>query len=628
MGEGGIVVQFLSYEGSFVAVGGPADGLASEDIGVEEFSSTSTDFSLQLSGNGTYYEDFIWTDPAPATYDAVNNNQVFLSAEPIVFINELHYDNSGTDTNEGVELAGTAGLDLTSWSLVAYNGNGGTAYSTVMLEGTLPDQQNGFGTMFFPIEGLQNGSPDGVALVNPENEVIQFLSYEGTFTAADGPAAGMESQDIGVEEFSSTSVDFSLQLSGQGFAYEDFTWSEPELNTYNSINTGQIFGTGDPDPDPDPEIVTIAEARSLPFGTEIIISGTLTVSDQFGGRAYIQDSTGGIPVFDPLLHGAGIFAIGDSVLISASVGAFQQQIQLVEIDSLVGFGTATRPIQPLAITAAEAGMHEGELITIPDAVFINPDDVFFPNSNYQITDGTDTLELRIDDNTDLVGKLKPQAPVDITGVVGSFQGTPQLLPRFEADIPGTSPYVPGGSELSFSNTFDVATWNMEFFGTSIPNFGPSDVQLQYENAIKVLDSLHADVIAVQEVSNDSLLSALAGELSGAYSVVCSDAYSYSFEGEDETFPPQKLCFLYNTATVDLVEDHAMFEAFYEEARTTNPALLPDYPDDASAFWASGRLPYMATVNATIDRQNRANKAYQYSCNFQLQCYTKLSAQVI
>ncbi len=29
-----------------------------------------------------------------------------------VFINEIHYDNSGTDTNEGVEIAGPAGTDL------------------------------------------------------------------------------------------------------------------------------------------------------------------------------------------------------------------------------------------------------------------------------------------------------------------------------------------------------------------------------------------------------------------------------------------------------------------------------------------------------------------------------------
>ncbi|MEL7006629.1 MAG: hypothetical protein AAFN93_28475, partial [Bacteroidota bacterium] len=81
-----------------------------------------------------------------------------------VFINEIHYDNSGTDENEGVEIAGPAGTDLSTFSLVAYNGNGGSAYSTVNLSGILADQSNGFGTSFFSISGLQNGAPDGISL--------------------------------------------------------------------------------------------------------------------------------------------------------------------------------------------------------------------------------------------------------------------------------------------------------------------------------------------------------------------------------------------------------------------------------------------------------------------------------
>lgn len=39
-----------------------------------------------------------------------------------VFINEIHYDNAGADTDEGVELSGAVGVDLTGWSLVLYNG--------------------------------------------------------------------------------------------------------------------------------------------------------------------------------------------------------------------------------------------------------------------------------------------------------------------------------------------------------------------------------------------------------------------------------------------------------------------------------------------------------------------------
>ena len=53
-----------------------------------------------------------------------------------------------------------------------------------VLSRAIPDLQNGFGAIFvtYPTDGIQNGSPDGMALVDASNSVIQFLSYEGTVT--------------------------------------------------------------------------------------------------------------------------------------------------------------------------------------------------------------------------------------------------------------------------------------------------------------------------------------------------------------------------------------------------------------------------------------------------------------
>ena len=161
-----------------------------------------------------------------------------------VFINEIHYDNDGTDANEGIEVAGPAGTDLTGWSLVLYNGSTGEAYNTRDLSGVLPDQENGFGTavFFYAVNGIQNGEPDGLALVGPGAVVVQFLSYEGAFTAVDGPAAGMTSTDIGVDEPGTTPPGESLQLVGEGSVYEDFDWNEVTLlNTFGTVNTGQTF---------------------------------------------------------------------------------------------------------------------------------------------------------------------------------------------------------------------------------------------------------------------------------------------------------------------------------------------------------------------------------------------------
>lgn len=164
------------------------------------------------------------------------------------WINEIHYDNVSTDANEGVEIAGPAGVDLTGWKLLGYNGNGTLLYQTVNLSGAIPDQLNGFGTLWFPFVGLQNGAPDGVALVDPTDVVLQFLSYEGSFTAGDGAAVTIPSNDVLVVESGTDPLDNSLQLIGTGNSYSSFTWSSPIGHTRGLPNTGQTFLSGPPIP--------------------------------------------------------------------------------------------------------------------------------------------------------------------------------------------------------------------------------------------------------------------------------------------------------------------------------------------------------------------------------------------
>jgi len=159
-----------------------------------------------------------------------------------IFINEIHYDNTGTDTQEGVEVAAPAGSDLDGWTIVFYNGKNGTAYASVPLTGEIPDAQAGHGTLGFPTPAIQNGAPDGIALVDPTGAVVQLLSYEGIFVAVDGPATGRESDDIGGAEDGSTPVGHSLQLAGIGSRYEDFRWSPPQPSSFGSVNGAQSFG--------------------------------------------------------------------------------------------------------------------------------------------------------------------------------------------------------------------------------------------------------------------------------------------------------------------------------------------------------------------------------------------------
>ncbi|WP_100642980.1 Ig-like domain-containing protein [Alteromonas facilis] len=175
-----------------------------------------------------------------------------------VFINEIHYDNAGGDVSEGIEIAGPAGTDLSGMTLALYNGSSSqrNVYNTIDLAGVIPNQQDGFGTVAFMVAGIQNGAPDAIALVDNMGNVTQFLSYEGSFIAASGPAEGMTSTDIGVAETSSTPVGHSLQLVGTGSTYVDFTWQAPSESSFDAVNTDQIFGGGGPAVDSAPVVIS------------------------------------------------------------------------------------------------------------------------------------------------------------------------------------------------------------------------------------------------------------------------------------------------------------------------------------------------------------------------------------
>jgi len=160
-----------------------------------------------------------------------------------VWINEFHYRNSGTDTGEFVEVAGLAGIDLTGWRIVLYSGNGGALlYDDDLLSGTIPDQGSGFGavSLAYPVNGLENDL-EGIALVRPDGSVAEFISYGGSFIAADGPAAGMTSVDVGVAEGSGTAAGASIGRVGAGGRAADFGWAPGGDDTPGAVNIGQTF---------------------------------------------------------------------------------------------------------------------------------------------------------------------------------------------------------------------------------------------------------------------------------------------------------------------------------------------------------------------------------------------------
>ena len=217
-----------------------------------------------------------------------------------VFINEFHYDNSGNDVGEFIEVVvGPAFVGATP-SIQLYNGNNGRSYgSRISLDEFTPGPSNtpGLPTLYFKkISGIQNGAPDGLALAI-DGVVREFLSYEGTFTAVDGIAAGMTSNPVGVAQGPSTPVgQQSISRTGSGKLAEDFEWQiQPGNHTPGEINIGQSFGAS-PEPQGigiDNLIITplkdqdgdlIPDQEELENGT----NPTLADSDQDGQDDYFE----------------------------------------------------------------------------------------------------------------------------------------------------------------------------------------------------------------------------------------------------------------------------------------------------------------------------------------------------
>ena len=108
--------------------------------------------------------------------------QVDPEAPPELTVNEIDYDQVGADTGGFVELfnAGRGTADLGGLALVLVDGVTAAAYRSIPLSGAILAGE----FHVVPVDA-QNGSPDGVALVDTVDRVlVDALSYEGAIEHA------------------------------------------------------------------------------------------------------------------------------------------------------------------------------------------------------------------------------------------------------------------------------------------------------------------------------------------------------------------------------------------------------------------------------------------------------------
>ena len=166
-------------------------------IGVNQVATTFTYTDTALSGTATVTAALVGTASTSTATVTVSTGANHL------VINEVDYDQIGTDATEYVEIfnPSAATISLTGKTLYLINGTNSEVYDTVDLSGagsmapltylvvagagvTVPMTAKKIDPGWTS-NAVQNGAPDGLALVDTTNmTVIDAFSYEGAFTAA------------------------------------------------------------------------------------------------------------------------------------------------------------------------------------------------------------------------------------------------------------------------------------------------------------------------------------------------------------------------------------------------------------------------------------------------------------
>jgi imidazolonepropionase-like amidohydrolase len=143
------------------------------------------------------------TDTLTATLGGSSASAMITATMGHIVINEIDYDQPGTDTDEFIELYNPTGaaIDLSKLAVVLINGGvkPGKEYARIPLSGTLqPDSYLVIASSTVSVDlnatlvpfgvasnNIQNGNPDGVCILDTSSgQIVDALSYGGAITAA------------------------------------------------------------------------------------------------------------------------------------------------------------------------------------------------------------------------------------------------------------------------------------------------------------------------------------------------------------------------------------------------------------------------------------------------------------
>jgi len=226
------------------------------------------------------------------------------------------------------------------------------------------------------------------------------------------------------------------------------------------------------------------------------VEGIVTVSDQFTDLSFVQDSSGGVGVFDSAFVNS--VQIGDTLIITGQVAQFNGLTRLINvtIDSVVGVGGAP---EYLVIRAADiegegnGGVEnlEGRLIRLNGASLSDPDRNWPPGGRETASDGTGSFTIYSKRNTEIPFTPKPRGSFDIIGVISQldinspFTSGYEVIPRFLSDIieRDAPVFISPLTIVSFGSTWVDVRW-----ATEDSSFGSVSFESESGNSVGVQET--------------------------------------------------------------------------------------------------------------------------------------------
>jgi len=347
---------------------------------------------------------------------------------------------------------------ISDTQIIAAVGDGKIYNSSVIGDSISFAQVEDYGTMH--MEAVEFRGDVGIVVAKKGHIYRTTVAEWDTLVEVFTDPAGDDFYDV---EFIDDNLVFVVGEAGKIYKSEDagLTWildlctNTEELHKVRFRNN-KLWAVGDAATilllDLTPIPITIAEAKVdadanfVPdlLDQSVLIQGIITTPNYDSKTSYyLQDATAGINLYTYSF--ASALNIGDEVLIT---GVIAQYKGLTEIT----------PASETDITVLSTGNNfDTTLVTIPDFgesiecqlvqlnnVWLVEGSTWPSEGSYaslEITDGVDTLILRIDDDTDLDGWANsPTGTFNVIGVVGQYTSSDpandgyQIMPRFQTDI--------------------------------------------------------------------------------------------------------------------------------------------------------------------------------------------------